>query len=243
MKLPKARTENIVEQNLGKETLIYDLLIDKAFNLNETLTVVYKACNGKTTFDELKGKHKFTDDFIYLALDELKQNDLLADESYVSPFAKINRREVIKKVGLASMFVLPVISGLVAPRAVDAASGASADPFGAGAPGNVCRSDPQNQCDGADFNGLSRPGSCLRGTCCGLGATRSPGESFSYTGPSNTYSLDPPSDSTYQTFVLECCSYSATISTEYSNVQTLEGADGTPIYSYDYTQTATCDSF
>lgn len=35
-KLPKARTENLLEQNLEKETLIYDLTIDKAFNLSET---------------------------------------------------------------------------------------------------------------------------------------------------------------------------------------------------------------
>ncbi len=67
MKLPGTRTENLLEQNLKDETLIYDLLIDKAFNLNETLSIVYKACGQSETFDELKRKHKFTDDFIYLA--------------------------------------------------------------------------------------------------------------------------------------------------------------------------------
>lgn len=123
MKLPKARTENLVEQNLEKETLIYDLLIDKAFNLNQTSSIIYKACNGKTTFDELKKKHKFTDDFIYLALDELKRNNLLADESYISPFAAMNRREAIRKLGLASMIALPVVVGLSAPSAAQAASG------------------------------------------------------------------------------------------------------------------------
>lgn len=53
-KLPKAGTENLVEQNLGAQTLIYDLLTHKAFNLNETSSIVYKACDGKTSFDELK---------------------------------------------------------------------------------------------------------------------------------------------------------------------------------------------
>jgi hypothetical protein len=125
-KLPKARTENLLEQNLEKETLIYDLTIDKAFNLNETLSIVYKACGGNQTFDEIRRKHKFTDDFIYLALDELKRNKLLADESYVSPFAQTSRREVIKKVGLATMFALPIITGLIAPKAVNAASGGAA---------------------------------------------------------------------------------------------------------------------
>ena len=78
MKLPKARTENLLEQNLEKETLIYDLVIDKAFNLNETSTIIYKACGQNMTFDELKQKTKFSDDFIYLALDELKRNKLPA---------------------------------------------------------------------------------------------------------------------------------------------------------------------
>ena len=75
MKLPKARTENLLEQNLKNETLIYDLRIDKAFNLNETSTIVYLACGQKLTFDELKRKHKFSDEFIYLALDELRRMD------------------------------------------------------------------------------------------------------------------------------------------------------------------------
>lgn len=123
MKLPQARTKNLVEQNLVNETLIYDLVTNKAFNLNENSTVVYQACNGRTTFDELKRAHKFTDDFIYLALDELKRNDLLAETNYLSPLAGMNRRDAIRKVGLASMIALPVIVGLSAPSAAQAASG------------------------------------------------------------------------------------------------------------------------
>lgn len=124
MKLPKARTENLLEQNLKNETLIYDLVTDKAFNLNETSSAVYKACGRDQTFADLKRESKFTDDFIFLALDELKRNNLLA-ESFDSPFANTNRREVIKKVGLATMFALPLISSLVAPKAVSAASSGS----------------------------------------------------------------------------------------------------------------------
>jgi hypothetical protein len=132
MKLPKARTESLLEQNLEKETLIYDLTIDKAFNLNETLSVVYKACGQSLTFYQLKRRSKFTDDFIYLALDELNRENLLA-EDYQSPFAQTSRREVIKKVGLATMFALPLITGLVAPKSTNAASGETNQlNFGAG---------------------------------------------------------------------------------------------------------------
>lgn len=122
-KLPKARNENIVVQNLPQEVLIYDLATDRAFCLNETLHAVFIACDGKTTFEELKRRHHLTDDLIHFALDELRANDLLADstggDSY---FGGLSRREVIKRVALTSMVAVPVISGLIAPRAAQAAS-------------------------------------------------------------------------------------------------------------------------
>jgi hypothetical protein len=160
MKLPKARTENLVEQNLGAETLIYDLTTHKAFNLNETLSVVYKSCDGKMTIDELKRRSKFTEDFIYLALDELKQNDLLAkDGDYLSPFADTSRREVIKKVGLATMLALPLIAGLVAPTAVHASSGLTQGNPPSTVFGNACQTSLECS-SGLDCD--SRYGICCR---------------------------------------------------------------------------------
>lgn len=138
MNLPKTRTDNLLEQNLDKETLIYDLTADKAFNLNETSTIVYRACCQNLTFKELKRESKLTDELIYLALDELKRNDLITDENYVSPFAGMSRREVIKNVGLASMVALPVITGLVTPTAANAASNCP-DPFTPSGIPNGCR--------------------------------------------------------------------------------------------------------
>jgi hypothetical protein len=127
-KLPLARSNDVVVQQLGKEILVYDLLTHKAYNLNETCSVVYNACDGKTTFSDLKIKHKFTDDIIFLALDELKKDNLIeADSLFVSPFVGMNRREVIRRVGLASMIALPVISSLVAPTAAMAQSGGGAN--------------------------------------------------------------------------------------------------------------------
>ena len=120
--LPKARTTDIVVQDLGKEILLYDLITHKAFNLNETSSVVYQACNGRTSFEELKSKYKFTDDSIYLALDDFRKNNLIEDGDFVSPFAGMSRREAIRKVGLASMTALPVISSLAAPTAAMAQS-------------------------------------------------------------------------------------------------------------------------
>ena len=124
--LPKARTSEIVEQELGKELLIYDLTTDKAYCLNETSAKIFNACDGKTMFDDLKRRYNFTDDLIHLALAELERNNLLKD--YKSDyFAGLSRREIIKRVGLASLIVLPLIIGSAAPLAVHAASGGAAN--------------------------------------------------------------------------------------------------------------------
>lgn len=119
--LPKARTENIIVQDLRDELLIYNRTTDQAYSLNETSKIVFNACDGKTSFDELKRRHKYTDELIYLALDELKKQNLI-ETDYVSPFAGVSRREVIRQVGLASMIALPVIANVVAPTAASAAS-------------------------------------------------------------------------------------------------------------------------
>jgi hypothetical protein len=56
-------------------------------------------------------------------LDELKKENLIEDNnSYVSPFSGMNRREVIRRIGFASVVALPVISSLIAPTAAMAQS-------------------------------------------------------------------------------------------------------------------------
>jgi hypothetical protein len=120
-RLPVARNENIVVQNAGKELLVYDLLTNKAYCLNETSKIVFEACDGKTSFDELRSRYKLTDDYVYFALDELRRENLIAGD-YVSTFNGVSRREAIRRVGLASLIALPVISSLLAPRAAHAQS-------------------------------------------------------------------------------------------------------------------------
>lgn len=130
--LPIAKTADVIEQKLGVETLLYNLRTHKAYSLNETSAIIYQACNGKTTFDELKLKNNFSDELIFFTLDELNRENLLKEnETYNSPFEDISRREAIKKVGLASMIALPVISSIVAPNAAMAQSVVCLNPNGA----------------------------------------------------------------------------------------------------------------
>lgn len=160
MQLPKPRTENIVMQQLNKELLIYDLIINKAFCLNETSTIIFNACDGVTSLDKLKHQSGFTEDLIYLGLEELQKNNLI-ENTTIKHFEGLSRREVIRKVGYASLVTLPVISSLVAPEAVNAQSGTNL------ALGQTCSSP--TQCSSAAPNCAQRvPGSGRR--CC-IGST------------------------------------------------------------------------
>lgn len=119
---PKARTENLVVQELDGEVLIYDLNIGKAFCLNESSALVWQACNGSNDVSEISdllGKHlnsTVDDDFVWLALDQLKKENLIENkEEVVVDFNGMSRRDVIRKVGLASVAALPFVSSLVTP--------------------------------------------------------------------------------------------------------------------------------
>lgn len=121
-RLPQARSADIVQQELNGEVLIYDLQSNTAYNLNETSSIVYRACDGETTFDELKSKYNFTDEVIFFALDQLNAKNLLDDYSSDN-FEGMSRRDIIRVIGIGSMVTLPVIASVVAPTAANAASG------------------------------------------------------------------------------------------------------------------------
>lgn len=132
MNKPKNRSENIVVQEFASEILIYDLKTDKAYCLNETSVFVWRLCDGTKTVAEIsqsltkKLKQPMTEDVIWLALDGFKKDNLLEDsKEFEINFNGLNRRQVIKKVGFASMFALPIVSSIVAPNAAMAASGAT----------------------------------------------------------------------------------------------------------------------
>lgn len=126
---PKSRCENLLVQDLINEILIYDLEINKAFSLNETMSLVWQECDGSKSIGKIsenignKLDAKISNDFVMLALDQLKAENLLLNEgSEKISSAELTRREVIKKAGIAATVALPVITSLVAPKAIDAQS-------------------------------------------------------------------------------------------------------------------------
>ena len=186
---PTSRKKEIVVQEYNNEILIYDLSLHKAFSLNETSALVWQACDGNHTVSEISQqisrqlKSSVSEDFVWLALDQLKKDNLLEENSVQStPFDGLSRREVIRKVGFASLVTLPVIASLIAPTA---AMAQSAGCFGdnnalQSALGCACNSgsDCQTNCCGttAGGNQCVTPGleptgsSCRQGCECESGS-------------------------------------------------------------------------
>lgn len=196
MKLPKARNTDIIEQNLGNELLIYDLQINRAYTLNETSMKVYRACNGKQTFEDIRNSYQFNDELIHLALSGLQEINLITDYKSSDYFAGLSRREIIKKVGLATMIALPMIVSLTAPKSSQAASNSCGQSCGSPATcsvscptciGNgVCSAGGATICSnigtsctgtGTCFGAFPGPYTCSipGGFCAGPGSCSAPG--------------------------------------------------------------------
>ncbi|HMJ09196.1 MAG TPA: PqqD family protein [Pyrinomonadaceae bacterium] len=118
---PIARKNGLVIQEVPDEVLVYDLDTNKAHCLNKTAAMVWRSCDGTHSVSEIarmvetEAGNKISDDLVWLAMDQLSENNLLEQE-LKSSFAGQSRREVLKKIGLASVIAIPVIASLVAPK-------------------------------------------------------------------------------------------------------------------------------
>ena len=120
---PTARKTGLVVQEVPDEVLVFDLDSNKAHCLNDTAAMVWKHCDGKTSVPEIatfitkRSGKSASSDLVWLAIDQLTENNLL-ETAPSSPLKGQTRREVIKKIGLASVIALPVVASLVAPSSV-----------------------------------------------------------------------------------------------------------------------------
>jgi hypothetical protein len=187
---PKARETELVVQELKDELLIYDLTTNKAFCLNQTSAAIWNLCDGNNSVADItkqagkKLKQAVTDDLVWLALDQFKADNLLDSNQKIEiKFDGLSRREVIRKVGFASLVALPVIASLVAPTAAMAQSLLAI--------GASCTSSAQ--CTSNTCFGFCREGNsdlCLRegetctatGFCFGVGVCSSGGGACSASG-------------------------------------------------------------
>jgi hypothetical protein len=165
---------NILFQKIENEVLLYDLNNHKAHSLNQTSALVYGFCDGTNSvveISELMSKELKTlvsEDLVWLALKQLKRQDLLENaEDLTHQVAGLSRRELLKKGRLPSLVLLPLIITLVAPTSMMAAS---CTPFlapcsgplvGTCCPGSLCV-QPLGICGCSCVS----PGDCLVQTLC-----------------------------------------------------------------------------
>jgi hypothetical protein len=115
---PLARQKGLVVQEIPGETLVYDMNSNRAHCLNRSAALVWRECDGRTSVDEIVGRLEadgFTAELVWFALDQLSDRDLLENRT-ARHFTNRSRREVIKKLGLATVMAAPVIASIVAPQ-------------------------------------------------------------------------------------------------------------------------------
>ncbi len=124
---PIARNNGLVIQEMPDEVLVYDLDSNKAHCLNETAAFVWKSCDGNNSVADIVREFeanaggRVSEDFVWLAIDQLQEKGLM-EKSTESRFSGQSRREVLKKIGLATIVALPVIASLVTPQSALAAA-------------------------------------------------------------------------------------------------------------------------
>lgn len=154
---PKARKSGLIVEKLEDEVLVYDLDTHKAHCLNRAAALVWNYCDGRKTADEIarllgtQAEVVFTEEIVLLALGQLERLSLL-EKSFEMPERAVimSRRELGRKLGLASIAALPLILSIPAPVAAQAVSCA-----GLGSP--------------CSTNAICCSNLCISGSCACLG--------------------------------------------------------------------------
>src|SRR6266404_8770182 len=127
---PLARKEGLVIQELPDEVLVYDLERDRAHCLNETAAFVWQRCDGRNSTSQIAltlGNQlncKVDERIVWLALDQLGRNHLLEEQPRPPPsMMSVNRRTMVRTLGLTAAVAIPIVTSIVAPTPAQAATG------------------------------------------------------------------------------------------------------------------------
>ncbi len=166
---PMARKQDITVRQLAEETLVYDLVSNKAHCLNPTAALVWQNCDGKTPLARLTAlvEKKLgiqpAGPVVELALEQLnRRHPLVETLNPLSDAARASRRDVLKKLAIAAA-ALPFIMTLTAKSA--RVAGASI-----GVPVGDCTVKDKKgaqtalQADGSSCT-QPKPGKCCGGLC------------------------------------------------------------------------------
>ena len=127
--LPQMRKHGLVVDDLPDEVLVYDRDNHQAHCLNRSAALVWRSCDGRSSPSEIARRltaeldAPFSEDLVLVALNQLEIQELLVRVA-ASPaqFAVLSRRQMVRRIGLATAIALPLVTSIVAPRAVEAAT-------------------------------------------------------------------------------------------------------------------------
>jgi coenzyme PQQ synthesis protein D (PqqD) len=129
-KMPQARRAGLIIQEVDSEILIYDQDTNKAHCLNQTAAKVWKYCDGETTLAEACNalscdlETPVDEKLVWYAVDQFSKDNLL--EKSIEPpafiIAGMNRRQMVRTLGLAAAIAVPLVTSIVAPTPAQAAT-------------------------------------------------------------------------------------------------------------------------
>ncbi len=133
MRMPLARDEGLVLEELADELLVYDLDVDYAHCLGVQATRVWRRCDGATPASEVARELGFDNGDVARALEELARCELLAPSAGNGNGAGsgYTRRDFgvrVTKVGAVAASV-PLIVSIMAPTAAHAQTPCASLPF------------------------------------------------------------------------------------------------------------------
>ena len=154
---PRARSADLVVEQLPEETLVYDLARHKAFCLGPRTAWVWRQCDGKTTVHEIAKRlarelrEPVGEEVIWVALRRLARAHLVEESlPAVSGRPSTSRREWLRRAALLGGFS---VLSLTVPVAALAAScvpkHATCDPAGPNRCCPSCHCVPPGKCEGS----------------------------------------------------------------------------------------------
>lgn len=128
---PRARTEKLLIKELEDETLVFDLERNRAHCLNRSAALIWKHCDGKTSIRDISKAvsgelHSRVDErAIWFAVSQFNKDHLLDEQLPLPPHivaSGMNRRQMMRTLGIAAAVAVPLVTSIVAPTAVQAVS-------------------------------------------------------------------------------------------------------------------------
>ena len=126
--MPAARQDGLLVRELNDETLVYDLHRHKAHCLNSTAALIWKYCDGQTSESDIalmiEGEQNtpMHPDVVRFGLLQLDRTHLLEKQIARTPDGAFSRRDLIKRLGAAAAVGFPLVTSVLAPRAVEAST-------------------------------------------------------------------------------------------------------------------------